>query len=108
MKAEELVTLLLGCVIVDAKKYRGSIVIDTCKSGVAGGSGKTFADRVYEQLKKQLPNATVGGWVGDKFGPISRGVVEFDGKALERELGFVWAGGKQPSNVSHDVLGNLA
>jgi len=108
MNADQLVSLLVSAVIADAKKYRGSIVIDTCKSGVNDGDGKTFADRVYEKLEKQLQNATVGGWKGNVSGPISGGVVKCDGKALMGEAGFVWAKGKQPDNVDHQVLGNLA
>jgi hypothetical protein len=107
MKADDLVSLLLSTVIADGKKYHGSIVIDTCKSGVNDGGGKTFADRVYEKLK-DLPKATVGGWVGSVSGPISGGVVKLDGMAFRGEAGFAWAGGKQPDNIDHQVLGKLA
>jgi hypothetical protein len=108
MTAKDLVSLLVASVIANANKYHGSIVIDTCKSGSLDGKGTTFADRVYEQLKIQLPKATVGGWKGNVSGPISGGKVVLNGQALQGEAGFVWGGGVQPNNGDHTVLANLA
>lgn len=101
-------SFVISTLIVDGKKYKGSIVLDTCESGVFDEQRKTFADQVYDQISKQLPGATVGGWIGGASGPISGGKVTLTDEVFKQEEGFAWAYRKPPENQNHDVLAALA
>jgi hypothetical protein len=92
--------------LITNRSYRGSIMIDTCKSGVKS-EDKSFADAVYENLKNDFENIHVGGWKGSVHGPIGGGQVELNGLTF-KERGFAWAGGKAPRIEAHEILANLA
>ncbi|MGH9756018.1 MAG: hypothetical protein ACREA2_24825 [Blastocatellia bacterium] len=106
--ADSLVSFLKSTVIAQGNKYRGSIVIDTCKSGVRNDQKTTFADRVFNGLTSDFPKATVGGWIGSVHGRISGGRIELMGQEFSGDEGFAWANRKRPEVGDHDVLAKLA
>ena len=108
INAEDLAGILKSIFLIHGNKYRGSIVIDTCRSGVKGGDRKTFADNVYGGLKGDFPHVTVGGWIGDAVGPISGGRTELLGQEFSKDDGFAWANRIRPEVGDHDVLAKLA
>jgi len=107
LDAEYLVSFLKSTLITD-KAYQGSIVIDTCKSGVMDDRRKTFADKVFDGMKSDFQNVTVGGWIGNAKGAISQGRTELTEEVFKGEEGFAWAHRTPPSTQSHDVLARLA
>jgi len=108
LTSDSLVSFLKSIVIADGKKYHGSIVIDTCKSGVRNDQKTTFADRVYDGLKIDFPNVTAGGWIGSVHGPISGGETALLGEGFSGNEGFAWAKRTCPADGDHGVLARLA
>lgn len=108
IRADDLVRFLKSTVITQPNKYRGSIVIDTCKSGVRNDERTTFADRVYEGLVGDFAKVTVGGWIGSAHGRISGGATTLLGEEFSGDEGFAWAKRIRPDVGDHDVLARLA
>jgi hypothetical protein len=105
LNAEDLAAIIKAVAI--NRKYKGAIVIDTCKSGVKNDS-LSFADAAYKSLKNDFTNIHVGGWKGSVSGPIGGGQVELSPNWFVKEAGFAWGGGKVPGTEAHEILAKLA